>query len=62
MPNDLSTTLTAMPPAQAVFAGAVTVETGWQRADRIGGYVFFAVFAGGGMLVPLSFLIYSFIN
>lgn len=34
-------------------------EGTWQRIDRYASYVFFALFGGGGMIVPLAIMIYS---
>jgi len=37
-------------------------ETFWKRIDRYASYVFFGLFGGGGMVVPLAIMIYSWVR
>jgi len=34
-------------------------ESFWRRADRNASYVFFGLFGGGGLVLPLAIMIYS---
>jgi len=61
METQMGPAISAIPPTiqQPTPASAVSTETFWQRADRIGSYIFAAFFVSIGFGAPTVLFIYS---